>query len=90
MNRSHPTLQAVLRLADAEGVTQQLAMEVIAQPRDQRERLIRRLSALYGDGIARSGQSPLIAARMGDLLAARLRDQVAHIEARGGGTVGTA
>ena len=90
MNRSHPTLQAVLQLADADGVTQQLAMEVIAQPRDRRERLILHLGALYGDGIARSGQSPYLAARLGDLLAARLRDQVAQIEARGGGTVGTA
>jgi hypothetical protein len=28
--------------------------------------------------------------RMGELLEARLRDQVAYIEARGGGTIGTA
>jgi hypothetical protein len=77
-------------LGRCKGVTQQLAMEVIAQPRDRRERLIRHLGALYGDGIAQSGQSPQIAARLGDLLAARLRDQVARIEARGGGTVGTA
>ena len=61
MNASHPALKAILRLADAEGATQRLAMEVIAHPRDQRERLIR-----------------------------HLRDQVAYIEARGGGTIGTA
>jgi hypothetical protein len=90
MNTSNPALQAILQLADAEGATQQLAIEIISQPRGQRDRLIRRLRALYCDGIESSGQAPQTAGRMGDLLEARLRDQVAHIEARGGGTVGTA
>ncbi len=90
MNASHPALKDILRLADAEGATQRLAMEVIAHPRDQRERLIRHLRDLYCDGITRSGQPPVTADRMGELLEARLRDQVAYIEARGGGTIGTA
>ena len=68
MNASHPALKAILRLADAEGATQRLAMEVIAHPRDQRERLIRHLRDLYCDGIARSGQPPVTADRMGELL----------------------
>jgi len=65
-------------------------MEVIAQPREERDRLIRRLRDLYCSGIAGSGQSRRTAGQLGDMLEARLRDQVAEIEARGGGTVGTA
>lgn len=90
MNHSHPALHAILRLVDAEGATQQLAMEVIEHPREQRDGLIRRLRALYCAGIAGSGQSLLTAGRMGDMLEARLRHQVTEIEVRGGGTVGTA
>jgi len=90
MNRSHPQLHAILRLVDADGATQRLAMEVIAQPRERRDGMIRRLRDLYCAGLARSGQSRQIAVRMGDVLEARLRDRVAEIEVRGGGTVGTA
>jgi hypothetical protein len=90
MNKSHPALRAILRLADADGATQQLAMEVIAQPREQRDGLIRRLRELYCAGIAKSGQSRQTADQMGDMLEARLRDRVAEIVARGGGTIGTA
>jgi hypothetical protein len=52
--------------------------------------MIQRLRTLYRDGIAKSGQPPDTAYHLGVLLEARLRAQVAHIEARGGGTVGTA
>ncbi len=90
MNNSHPALHAILRLVDADGATQQLAMEVIARPREQRDGLIRRLRDLYCAGIAGSGQSLQTAGQMGDMLEARLRDQVTEIEVRGGGTVGTA
>jgi len=90
MNNPHPALHAILRLVDADGATQQLAMEVIMRPREQRDGLIRRLRDIYCAGIARSGQSPQTAGRMGDMLEARLRDQVTEIEVRGGGTVGTA
>lgn len=90
MNHSHPALNAILQLVDAEGATQQLAMEVIKRPREQRDGLIRRLRALYCAGIAGSGQSLQTAGRMGDMLEARLRHQVTEIEVRGGGTVGTA
>lgn len=91
MTHSPPALlRAIVRLADADGATQQLAMEVIAQPREQRDGLIRRLRALYCAGIAQSGQSLQTTGRMGDMLEARLRDRVAEIERRGGGTVGTA
>ena len=90
MNKSPPALRAVLRLADADGATQRLAMEVISQPRPQRDGLIRRLRALYCAGIARAGESRQTVGQMGDMLEARLRDRVAEIEARGGGTVGTA
>ncbi len=90
MNDSPPALHAILRLVDADGSTQQLAMEVIERPREQRDGLIRRLRALYCAGIAGSGQSLLTAGRMGDVLEARLRHQVTEIEVRGGGTVGTA
>lgn len=90
MNNFHPALNAILRLVDADGATQQLAMEVIARPREQRDGLIRRLRDLYCAGMAGSGQSPQTAGRMGDLLEARLRHQVTEIEVRGGGTVGTA
>jgi len=58
--------------------------------RDLIGQLIRHLRDIYCDGIARSGQPPATADRMGELLEARLRDQVAYIEARGGGTIGTA
>jgi hypothetical protein len=90
MNNSHPALHAILQVVDADGATQQLAMEVIERPREQRDGLIRRLRALYCAGIAGSGQSLQTAGRMGDMLEARLRDQVTEIEIRGGGTVGTA
>jgi hypothetical protein len=90
MNNSHPALHAILRLADADGATQQLAMEVIERPREQRDSLIRRLRQLYCAGIAGSGHSLQTAGRMGDVLEARLRDHVTQIEVRGGGTVGTA
>jgi hypothetical protein len=90
MNHSHRALHAILRLVDADGATQQLAMEVIMQPREQRDGWIRRLRQLYCAGIARSGQSLQTAGRMGDVLEARLRGHLAEIEARGGGTVGTA
>jgi hypothetical protein len=90
MNTSHPVLNAILRLVDADGATQQLAMEVIMQPREQRDGWIRRLRQLYSAGIVRSGQSLQTAGRMGDVLEARLRGHLAEIEARGGGTVGTA
>jgi len=90
MNQPHPTLHAILRLVDADGATQRLAMEVIAHPREQRDGLIRRLRDLYFAGIARSGQSYQTADQMAAMLEARLRDRVAEIEAHGGGTVGTA
>ena len=90
MNESHPSMNAILRLVGADGATQQLAMEVIAQPRDQRDGMIRRLRDLYCVGLAKAGQSRLMARRMGDALEARLRDRVVEIEVRGGGTVGTA
>lgn len=90
MNHAHPVLPAILRLVDADGATQRLAMEVIAQPREHRDGWIRRLRQLYCAGIARSGQPAQVIGRMGDLLEARLRDRVAEIELRGGGTVGTA
>jgi hypothetical protein len=90
MTTHHPALNAILRLVDADGATQRLAMEVIELPREQRDRLIRRLRQLYCAGMARSGHSALTAGTMGDMLEARLRDRVAEIEARGGGTVGTA
>ena len=90
MNDSHPHLHAILRLADADGATQQLAMEVIAEPRERRDGMIRRLRELYCAGLARAGQSRQIVGRMGDALEARLRDRVVEIEVRGGGTVGTA
>ena len=90
MNNSYPALHAILRLVDTDGATQQLAMEVIMEPREQRDGWIRRLRELYCAGIAQSGQSLQTAGRMGDVLEARLRDHVAEIEARGGGTVGTA
>ena len=89
MNASHPALRAILRLVGEEA-TQQLAMEVIAQPREHRDGMIRRLRELYSAGLASAGQSRLIARRMGDALEARLRDRVVEIEVRGGGTVGTA
>jgi hypothetical protein len=90
MSSDHTGLQAILQSADAESATQQLAMELVAQPRGRRERLIRCLRALYRDGIVRSGQPADTARRLGVLLEIRLRAEVAHIEARGGGTVGTA
>jgi hypothetical protein len=90
MNHSPRALNAILRLVDADGATQRLAMEVIAQPREQRDGWIRRVRQLYCAGIANSGESAFLAGRMGDLLEARLRDRVAEIEQRGGGTVGTA
>ncbi|HTB42729.1 MAG TPA: hypothetical protein VK741_03810 [Acetobacteraceae bacterium] len=90
MDIPHPALHAILRLVDADGATQQLAMEVIERPREQRDGLIRRLRELYCAGIADAGQSEQIAGRMGDVLEARLRHQVTEIEVRGGGTVGTA
>lgn len=90
MNHTHPAWRAILRLVDADGATQQLAMEVIAQPREERDGWIRSLRDLYCAGIAQSGQSPQTTGQMGDMLEARLRDQVAEIELRGGGTVGTA
>jgi hypothetical protein len=90
MNRSLSALHAILRLADADGATQRLAMEVIAQPPAQRDRLIRQMRALYCAGIARSVPSKATIARMGDVLESRVRDQVAEILARGGGTIGTA
>lgn len=74
MKRLHPARRAILRLADAEGATQQLAMELIAQPPSRRDRLIRRLSELYCDGMVRSGPSPDTACHLGALLEARLRD----------------
>lgn len=90
MNNTHPALHAILRLVDADGSTQQLAMEVIERPREQRDGLIRRLREIYCAGIAESGESPQTAVQMGDVLEARLRHQVTEIEVRGGGTVGTA
>jgi hypothetical protein len=81
---------ALLRAMDADGAPQRLAMEIVSQPRDQRDGLIRRLRTLYCEGIARSGQSRQTVGMLGDVLEARLREQVADIEARGGGTVGTA
>ena len=90
MNRPYATLHAILRLADADGATQRLAMEVISHPREQRDGLIRRLRDLYCAGIARSGQSHQTTDQLGAMLEARLRDRVAEIEAHGGGTVGTA
>jgi hypothetical protein len=90
MHYSHPALHAILRLVDADGATQRLAMEVIAQPREQRDGLIWRLRHLYCAGIAGASQSRQAIDRMGDILEARVRDRVAEIEARGGGTVGTA
>jgi len=90
MTLSPRALQAILRLVDADGATQRLAMEVIAQPRWQREGWIRGLGELYRAGVADSGHSAQTAGRLADLLEARLRDRVAEIELRGGGTVGTA
>jgi hypothetical protein len=90
MNNTHPAFNAILRLVDADGATQQLAMEVIERPREQRDGLIRRLRDIYCAGIAKSGQSRQTAGQMGDMLEARLRHQVTEIEVRGGGTVGTA
>lgn len=90
MKQIDPKLRAILRLADADGATQQLAMEVIERPRAQRDGLIRRLRDLYCAGIVGSGQSRETAVQMGDMLEARLRDQVVEIEVHGGGTVGTA
>jgi hypothetical protein len=90
MSSDHPCLHTILQSADAECATQRLAMELIAQPRDRRERLIRGLCALYRDGIASSGQPPDTAGQLGALLEVQLRAQMAHIEAHGGGTVGTA
>jgi hypothetical protein len=90
MNAFRPDLQAVLQLADAESLAQQLAMELLAQPPDRRERMIRHLRKLYRDGIVMSGEPRDTAGHLGALLEARLRAQVADIEARGGGTAGTA
>ena len=90
MNDPHPALNAILRLVDADGATQRLAMEVIAQPREQRDRLIRHVRRLYCAGIAVDGQRRRMAEQMGDLLEARLRNRVTEIEIRGGGTIGTA
>jgi hypothetical protein len=90
MNDSPRQMNAILRLVDADGATQQLAMEVIAQPHEHRDGMIRRVRQLYCAGLASAGQSRLIARRMGDALEARLRDRVAEIVVRGGGTVGTA
>ena len=90
MNHSPRALKAILRLVDADGATQRLAMEVISQPREHRDGWIRRLRQLYCAGIASGGESALLADRLGALLEARLRDRVAEIEHRGGGTVGTA
>jgi hypothetical protein len=90
MNTSPAALRAILRLVDADGATQRLAMEVVAQPREHREGMIRHLRRLYSAGMAQSGQSYRTAGQMGDVLEARLRDRVAEIEARGGGTIGTA
>ena len=81
---------AILRVMEADGAPQCLAMEVVSQPRDQRDGLIRGLRTLYCEGITRSGQSRQTAGMLGDVLEAKLREQVADIEARGGGTVGTA
>ena len=81
---------AILRVMEADGGPQCLAMEVVSQPRDQRDGLIRGLRTLYCEGIARSGQSRQTVGMLGDVLEAKLREQVADIEARGGGTVGTA
>jgi hypothetical protein len=90
MHESHPALHAILRLVDADDATQLLAMEVIAQPRERRDALIRRLRELYCAGIAGSGHPSRIAGRLGEVLESRLRHWVAEIEARGGGIVGTA
>ena len=80
---------AILRAMNADDA-QILAMEVVSQPRDQRDGLIRGLRILYCDGIARSGQSRETVGMLGDVLEARLREQVTDIETHGGGTVGTA
>lgn len=90
MNMSPSVRNALLRAMDAENAPQRLAMEIVSQPRHQRDGLIRRLRTLYCEGIARSGQSRQTVGMLGDVLEARLREQVADIEARGGGTVGTA
>lgn len=90
MNTLPSVRNAILRAMDADGAPQRLAMEIVSQPRDQRDGLIRRLRILYCEGIARSGQSRQTVGMLGDVLEARLREQVADIEARGGGTVGTA
>lgn len=89
-HHSHRALNAILRLADYDGATQRLAMEVIAQPRAKRDGWIRCLRDLYCAGMANSGHSAQTTRRMGDMLEARLRDRVVEIETRGGGTVGTA
>lgn len=81
---------AILQVIDADGAPQRLAMEIVSRPRDQRDRLIRGLRTLYCEGITRSGQSRQTAVMLGDVLEARLREQVGNIEVRGGGTVGTA
>lgn len=90
MNTLPSLRHAILLAMDADGASQCLAMEVVSQPRDQRDGLIRGLRILYCKGIARSGQSRETVGVLGDVLEARLREQVADIEARGGGTVGTA
>jgi hypothetical protein len=90
MHESYPALRAILRLVDADGARQRLAMEGVVQPRAQRDALIRRPRKLYCAGIASSGQSRRTAGQLGDVLEIRLRDRVAEIEACGGSTVGTA
>ena len=90
MNLLPSMRNAILRAMEADGAPQRLAMEVVSQPRDQRDGLIRGLRILYCEGIAKSGQSRQTAGMLGDVLEAKLREQVADIEARGGGTVGTA
>lgn len=90
MNMLPSVRDALLRAIDADGAPQRLAMEIVSQPREQRDGLIRGLRTLYCEGIARSGQSRQTVGMLGDVLEARLREQVADIEARGGGTAGTA
>lgn len=65
---------AILRLVDADGEPRCLAMEVVFQPRDHRDRLIRGRRTLYCDGIAGSGQSRQRLGILGDVLEAKLRE----------------
>jgi len=74
----------------ADGATLRLAMEVISQPRDQRDGLIRGLRTFSCEEIARSCQSRQTVGVLGGVLEARQREAIADIEAGGGGTGGTA